>query len=328
MSKWEMVRLGDYVEQIRGVSYKPKDVSDMEDDEHIPLLRAHNIQPEGLNFKDLVFVNKNRVKNPQYIKKGDIVVCASSGSKELVGKAAQAAQDMNTAFGAFCKVVRPKNKINSIFLKHYFSSPSYKYAILEVSAGANIYNLRNEHIDNLIVPFPPICIQSKIADTLDRASDLIEKRKRQIERLDLLIKSQFIEMFGDPILNPKGWEKCPLADCCTINPSKRELSLIDTNTPVSYIGMADVSENGVINSTNSITLADAKDGLTFFAENDVLFAKITPCMENGKGAIARNLINGIGLGSTEFHVLRPIPSVSNSEWIYYLTSLNSTFSGP
>ena len=61
-------------------------------------------------------------------------------------------------------------------------------------------------------------------------------------------------------------------------------------------------------------------GYTYFEDNDVIFAKITPCMENGKGAIAVNLKNGIGFGSTEYHILRPVYGISNSYWIYYLTS--------
>ena len=65
-------------------------------------------------------------------------------------------------------------------------------------------------------------------------------------------------------------------------------------------------------------------GYTYFENNDVIFAKITPCMENGKGAIAVNLNNGMGFGSTEYHILRPVSGISNSYWIYYLTA-DSTF---
>lgn len=60
-------------------------------------------------------------------------------------------------------------------------------------------------------------------------------------------------------------------------------------------------------------------GFTYFAENDVLFAKITPCMENGKGGVAKGLKNGAGFGSTEFHVLRPIKGASDPYWLYIIT---------
>ena len=67
---------------------------------------------------------------------------------------------------------------------------------------------------------------------------------------------------------------------------------------------------------------EVKTGFTYFAENDVLFAKITPCMENGKGAVAKGLHNGIGFGSTEFHVLRPISGKTDPYWIYTLTAFS------
>ena len=83
--------------------------------------------------------------------------------------------------------------------------------------------------------------------------------------------------------------------------------------------MPAVSEHGEIDTTSIKEYDEVKTGFTYFAENDVLFAKITPCMENGKGAVARGLYNGIGFGSTEFHVLRPISGKTNPYWIYMLT---------
>lgn len=197
MGKWKTVRLGDYIEQIRGVSYKPEDALENEDETHIPILRAHNIQTDGLNDNNLIYVDARKIKSNQYIRKGDIIVCASSGSKDLVGKAAQATTNLIASFGAFCKVVRANDTINSAYLRHYFSSPIYRHVISELSAGANINNLRNEHIDNLCIPLPPLDVQQRIADVLDKASALIELRKDQLDKLDLLIKSQFIEMFAD-----------------------------------------------------------------------------------------------------------------------------------
>ena len=84
--------------------------------------------------------------------------------------------------------------------------------------------------------------------------------------------------------------------------------------------MASVSECGEILKLEDKFYREVKNGFTYFCEGDVLFAKITPCMENGKGAVAVGLTNGIGFGSTEFHVLRPIKEKSNSYWLYALTS--------
>src|SRR5690606_1945156 len=122
-------------------------------------------------------------------------------------------------------------------------------------------------------------------------------------------------MFGDLIKNKKN-----LSHWCKVNPRKSEIAHIDKKTIVSFIPMSNVSEEGDLDLSLERPISEVWQGFTYFREGDVIFAKITPCMENGKGAIAYNLRNGIGFGSTEYHVFRPIPKISTSEWLYYLTS--------
>ena len=97
----------------------------------------------------------------------------------------------------------------------------------------------------------------------------------------------------------------PLGEVCTINPRARKHGYSD-DTTVTFVPMAAVDpRTGTITVREKRRLADVANGFTAFQEGDVLFAKITPCMQNGKAALARNLTNGIGRGSTEFYVLRP-----------------------
>lgn len=194
--------LKDYIKQIRGVSYKPTDILDKNSNNAVPIVRANNIQERGLNFDDLVYIDKSKVKDEQYLQAGDIVICASSGSKDLVGKAAYCLESKKASFGAFCKVVRT-SALHKKYLSHFFQSDRYRREISESSKGANINNIRNEDIDNLQIIVPSIEEQQRIADELDKVSGLIEKRQKQLEKLDLLIKSRFVEMFGDPINNTK-----------------------------------------------------------------------------------------------------------------------------
>ena len=127
-------------------------------------------------------------------------------------------------------------------------------------------------------------------------------------------------MFGRCGEDKFGWGLKTLEDCCVINPQKTTDNRLKPGLEVSFCPMPYVSEKGEI-KTDDITIYDkVKTGFTYFAENDVLFAKITPCMENGKGAIARNLKNEIGFGSTEFHVLRPKKEMITPEWLYFLTT--------
>ena len=132
--------------------------------------------------------------------------------------------------------------------------------------------------------------------------------------------SQFIEMFGNPLsLNQKN-ELKRLGECCILNPRRPNIALCDTDK-VSFIPMPAVSEDGYLVDMTDEEYGKVKKGFSFFENNDVLFAKITPCMENGKGAIVHGLTNGIGMGSTEFHVLRPINGISSPYWLLALTRM-------
>ena len=129
--------------------------------------------------------------------------------------------------------------------------------------------------------------------------------------------SQFIERFGKPGTDPFGWGLTTLGECCELNPRKPKD--MNTNIDYSFVAMPSVSEDGRIDSSIERPYSEVCKGFTYFGENDVLFAKITPCMENGKGGVAKKLKNGAGFGSTEFHVLRPIKGISDPYWIYILT---------
>ncbi len=108
-----------------------------------------------------------------------------------------------------------------------------------------------------------------------------------------------------------------LSDVCDINPRLGRDHELDDATNVSFVPMAAVDEvAGSIRGTQCRTFGEVKKGYTSFREGDVLFAKITPCMENGKAALAQGLVGGIGFGSTEFHVLRSRNMVI-PEWLYY-----------
>lgn len=108
-----------------------------------------------------------------------------------------------------------------------------------------------------------------------------------------------------------------LADVCDINPRLGRDHGFPDDHYVSFVPMAAVDEvSGSIREKQKRLFGAVKKGFTTFRDGDVLFAKITPCMENGKCAVARDLIGGIGFGSTEFHVLRPKDMVL-AEWVYY-----------
>lgn len=110
---------------------------------------------------------------------------------------------------------------------------------------------------------------------------------------------------------PESWEWVKLGNVSEINPKKKVLN-IDENEKISFLPMKSISDvTGRILNIEYESYSKLKKGYTQFLENDILFAKITPCMENGKCAIAKNLKNGIGYGTTEFHVLRTTYALNN-----------------
>jgi type I restriction enzyme S subunit len=117
-------------------------------------------------------------------------------------------------------------------------------------------------------------------------------------------------------MNVEGWRVAPLGEVCEISTKLALDPEPAPETEVTFVPMAAIDETeGAIAAAETRRYSDVRRGFTSFRENDVLFAKITPCMENGKAAIARNLRNGLGFGSTEFYVLRPGRDV-HPEWLF------------
>jgi type I restriction enzyme, S subunit len=124
---------------------------------------------------------------------------------------------------------------------------------------------------------------------------------------------------SDPCWGGSDMRECPTAvpfsELATVNPS-RDAAPSNPGEPVSFIAMSDVSEDGAWVNGQKRPFSSVKQGFTSFTEGDVLVAKITPCLENGKGCHARGLVGGVGFGSTEFHVLRAAPDIS-SRFLYH-----------
>lgn len=128
-------------------------------------------------------------------------------------------------------------------------------------------------------------------------------------------KPSGVEWLGDV---PEHWSPVRLRYRAQINPSRSELNGTPGTLDVSFVPMESVREYGGLSLDQTRPLAEVATGYTYFRDGDVLAAKITPCFENGKGAIAQDLLNGIGFGTTELHVLRPSPSLDR-HFLFYVT---------
>ena len=121
---------------------------------------------------------------------------------------------------------------------------------------------------------------------------------------------------------PVGWTATSLGEVCLLNPAFF-IKPVQDDSEISFVPMAAVEvRTGRMDSTQTRPYRDVRRGYTRFSEGDVLFAKITPSMENGKVALARDLANGSGCGSTEFHVLRPLHGISRNLLVFFLLQDN------
>lgn len=283
------LKIQEVANQVRGVSYKPDDLHDSLNDSSVILLRANNIDDGKINFDDVVYVDKSKVSKEQYLKRGDILVCASSGSKQLVGKAASVNFETECTFGAFCKVVRPQEEF-ARYLGKYFQSNTYRSKISAVAIGANINNIRNEHIDTLDLRVYDEVKNEEIVHVISCVQSIIEHRKQEIKKLDELIKARFVELFGDMLLNDRGWKESILEEIAdlvsgiTKGRKVKDTELIE----VPYMAVSNVKD-GYIDWTTVKTIFATKNEIDQYRllPNDVLMTEGGDPDKVGRGAIIR-----------------------------------------
>lgn len=208
---WEIKKLGEVCTFRRGLTYTKGD--EVEFSENC-VLRSNNIDLDTMSIvlDDLKCVRKDlAIGEDKIVKPNTILVCMSNGSKQHIGKVAFIDREYGYAFGGFMGLIIPQ----SIFPKYvYYSclSPSYKHFLRGIGNGANITNLKFSNLSNYTIPVPPLSEQERIVAELDLLSDVIAKKREQLKQLDTLAQSIFYDMFGDPIINEKGWKTKKLGD--------------------------------------------------------------------------------------------------------------------
>lgn len=185
----------------------------------VKVIRTTNFTNLGvLNLNDVVerIIDVEKYKS-KLLKSGDIIIEKSGGSPtQPVGRVVIFEEDSGENYfcNNFTAVLRPKLIVNPKYALYMMKDLYNKRKVLKYqNKTTGIINLKlNDYLINTKVNIPDIATQIKITKALDKSQELINKRKEQIEALDELVKSQFIEMFGDPIKNTKGWNKVKLSD--------------------------------------------------------------------------------------------------------------------
>ena len=213
-AEWKTVALGDVAEFVRGINFKPDDVVPTGTRGSVACMRTKNVQAE-LDMSDVWSVGEQFVRREdQFLQAGDVLV-SSANSWNLVGKCCWIPELPGRAsFGGFVSVLRPhRAKVEPRFLFRWFSSDRIQTTLRSFGQQTtNISNLNTDRCLKLPLPLPPLAAQRRIAEVLDRAEALRAKRRAALAQLDSLTQSLFLDMFGDPATNPKGWPKQKLGD--------------------------------------------------------------------------------------------------------------------
>ena len=188
---WEKKYLSDIASFHSGLTYTPDDVVDSENG--ILVFRSSNIQNGRIAYDDNVYVDKE-LKEKNYVKLHDIVVCVRNGSKSLVGKNALVTEsDLNATWGAFMTVIRAKQ--NYEFVHQYLNSTFFKKEMYKDSGTATINQITTAMLNGCKLFVPSLVEQQKIADCLSSLDEVIEKQKATLAAWEELKKGLLQQMF-------------------------------------------------------------------------------------------------------------------------------------
>ena len=281
----------------------------------VKVIRTTNFTNFGkLNLSEVVTrsIEERKIQKKQILKYDTILERSGGTADNPVGRVVLFEEDEQYLCNNFTQVLRfkdidPRFAFYALFYFYQMNKTSIR------SMGSKTTGIQNLNMSKYL----EIGIPNADEDEQKQFVSIAE----QADKSKFVgFKSQFIEMFGNPLSDVQKYGLKKLGECCELNPRRPRLNLEDSDM-VSFVPMPSVSENGHLVDVADEEYGKVKKGFTYFENNDVLFAKITPCMENGKGTIAQDLTNGIGMGSTEFHVLRPINNISNAYWLLALTRM-------
>ena len=209
------------------------------------------------------------------------------------------------------KILHAKDNINVDFIYYLMQTISYRN---ETHKRYWISEYAKQKLN-----LPPLDEQGRIVEKIEELFSDIDNGIKDLKTAQARIKqyrqSVLKSAFEGKLYKTSEWKEVKLEDVCQINP-KTEIKDMKDDDIVSFLPMTSVKAECNYYAEENVLYSKVKKGYTKFKNGDVLFAKITPCMENGKVCIVDNLIQGIGFGSTEFHILRCLNNII-SKYVYY-----------
>ena len=276
-------------------------LADLPADDFVTEIRTtqRTISEQGLNNS-----------NAKLLPKNTVVV----STRATIGRVGIARTELATNQGFKNIIVRRPDEILPEYVAYILTSQTD--FMMHLASGATFKEISKENFCTIQIPLLPIEQQRQLV--LDIAG-----YRKVIAGAQAIVNGYHPHL---PCLADVATKT--LDEIATFRPAKDEIKNLPSDTDVSFVPMASLNTfDASFEATETRKLGDVSSGFTYFKNNDILLAKITPCFENGKAGIAHNLKNGIGFGSTEYIVIRADESVVYPEWIFYYINTREFIDG-
>ncbi|WP_428054276.1 restriction endonuclease subunit S [Candidatus Avelusimicrobium stercoris] len=280
-------------------------------------------EPLSVTMRGILHQLENAAKtndgdNRKLVKQGDFVINSRSDRRGACG-----ISKYDGSVSLINLVLVPQNHMNPGYYNWLFHTSAFADEFYKWGHGIvdDLWTTRWQDMKNITIPLPSLQEQQRIADYLDKKCAEVEglssNIQKQIEALEQYKRAVITETVtkglnpsvpmkdsGIPWVgqSPAHWGIKRIKFCCELSPKFH--NKLSPNTLVSFLPMECVKQ-GFLVIEKEAELQDVKNGYTYFRENDIIMAKVTPCFENGNIAIAKGLLNNVGFGSSELYVFRP-----------------------
>ena len=289
-----MARLGDVCDILNGFAFK----SEQYVDDGIRIIRIANVQKGYIEDSTPVFYPFDSREAKKYsLEEGDILMSLTGN----VGRVAKLSKEFLPAAlnqRVACLRIKDGVTLDKAFLFNLLNSDYFEQQCIAASKGVAQKNMSTEWLKEYEIPMFPMEQQKVIASVLDKVTELISLRKEQLAKLDQLVKSRFIEMFGDPVTNERGWHVKPLLE---IGSCKNGMNFHyeDNGVEINCLGVGDFKDHTTINDTSllpTVSLNEMPSDEYLLKDDDIVFVR-----SNGnKALVGRSVAVYPGLVPTTF----------------------------
>ena len=286
------VKLGDVCEMLNGFAFRSEGYVD----DGFRIIRISNVQKGYIEDSSPVFYPLDSVEAKKYALEENDLLISLTGNVGRVGILPRELLPATLNQRVACIKIKNESQLAKPYLFNFLNSDYFEAKCIDSSKGVAQKNMSTEWLKEYEIPLPPLDEQRRIAAVLDKVSDLIVKRRAQLDKLDELVKARFVEMFGDPYINSMAWKKIKIKAAVTVEPQngmykpQSDYVTDGSGTPILRI---DGFYDGIVTDFSSLKRLRCNDNEKqkyLLKENDIVINRVNSIEYLGKCAHITGLI--------------------------------------